>query len=434
MPLVRASTISGRITDINGAPLAGVIVEALRSGYGSTGRIALRTAYWARTDDRGEYRLYWVTPGKYTISAHKPATNSTRTRFLTANPNVDPPRLGFVATFYPGGSNPADAVPVIVEAAEEASGVSFRIEELVPVRVSGEVLTGMGMPTRVLVRMSPIAEEVSFVRNTYEGNTDAEGRFSFDGVLPGTYLLRATSPNLDEAAASIFTVYADMANLRLILDTGAEIPGQIYVEDPEAEGGVRLPAFPTGRSGLRVRLRELAVVPTGAPISPPAVDGVFTNERVTSGEYWVDVRPLPPGAYVKRVLYDGVEVPASGFIVDRQRPGRMDILLSLSAGGVEGVVTDSDGVGDAGMTVSLVPADARLRPRGTHTTTTAGEGRFSLEGVAPGEYLLFAWEYVEQNAYLNEDFMRPFLDRGQEVRVEEGLVIETEITGIGPVP
>src|SRR4030095_5724564 len=68
--LTPASTISGRVMDSTGEPLAGVTVQALRSSYDSTRKRTLQPAGTARTNDLGEYRIYWINPGRYFISAN----------------------------------------------------------------------------------------------------------------------------------------------------------------------------------------------------------------------------------------------------------------------------------------------------------------------------------------------------------------------------
>ena len=68
--LIPASTISGRVMDSTGEPLAAVTVQALRSTYDATGKRTLQPVGTAKTNDLGEYRIYWINPGRYFISAN----------------------------------------------------------------------------------------------------------------------------------------------------------------------------------------------------------------------------------------------------------------------------------------------------------------------------------------------------------------------------
>src|ERR1051326_6415050 len=63
--------ISGRIFDEFGEPVIGAEVRAMKSFYQRGGRI-LVPMQSAVTDDRGEYRLFWLPPGSYFVSATGP--------------------------------------------------------------------------------------------------------------------------------------------------------------------------------------------------------------------------------------------------------------------------------------------------------------------------------------------------------------------------
>ncbi|HET9220642.1 MAG TPA: carboxypeptidase-like regulatory domain-containing protein, partial [Terriglobia bacterium] len=68
--LTAASTLSGRVLDSLGEPQPGVNVQVLRSTYDATGKRTLQPAGSARTNDLGEYRMYWINPGRYLVSAN----------------------------------------------------------------------------------------------------------------------------------------------------------------------------------------------------------------------------------------------------------------------------------------------------------------------------------------------------------------------------
>src|SRR5207249_826823 len=66
-----SGAISGRIFDEFGEPVIGAEVRAMKSFYQRGGRI-LVPMQSAVTDDRGEYRLFWLPPGRYFVSAVGP--------------------------------------------------------------------------------------------------------------------------------------------------------------------------------------------------------------------------------------------------------------------------------------------------------------------------------------------------------------------------
>src|SRR5207249_10534298 len=60
--LVPAGTVGGRVTDSTSEPIAGISITIGRFTYDPTGKRTFQPINFARTDDRGEYRMYWITP------------------------------------------------------------------------------------------------------------------------------------------------------------------------------------------------------------------------------------------------------------------------------------------------------------------------------------------------------------------------------------
>src|SRR5439155_8225566 len=68
LSIAPTGSISGHIYDRDGEPLGKAQVQALRIVY-RDGRKALAIVQSAQTDDRGEYRLFWLAPGRYYVNA-----------------------------------------------------------------------------------------------------------------------------------------------------------------------------------------------------------------------------------------------------------------------------------------------------------------------------------------------------------------------------
>ena len=69
----------------------------------------------------------------------------------------------------------------------------------------------------------------------------------------------------------------------------------------------------------------------------------------------------------------------------------------------------------------LVPDPKRRdRPELFQRTSSDTSGHFSLKGISPGEYKLFAWEDVESDAYQDPEFLQPFENQGESVTIREG--------------
>ena len=78
----------------------------LKSAYDGNGQRSLQTVEQTRTNDLGDYRLFWVTPGKYYLRVHY-GTNPA----FGFNPNqyMGPLDDAYAGTFYPGTADPSAA-------------------------------------------------------------------------------------------------------------------------------------------------------------------------------------------------------------------------------------------------------------------------------------------------------------------------------------
>src|SRR5215831_8126451 len=81
------SGISGRVVDGDGEPVGRVQVVALRFIY-SNGKQTTTLSQSVMTNDRGEYRMFWLTPGTYRVAARFFDTDATRAPIV----NIGPPR------------------------------------------------------------------------------------------------------------------------------------------------------------------------------------------------------------------------------------------------------------------------------------------------------------------------------------------------------
>ena len=54
-------------------------------------------------------------------------------------------------------------------------------------------------------------------------------------------------------------------------------------------------------------------------------------------------------------------------------------------------------------------------------------GRFSLRGVMPGAYLIYAWESLDEVAYRDPNFLKMYADAGKSVRVSESSNVTVDL-------
>jgi ABC-type nitrate/sulfonate/bicarbonate transport system ATPase subunit len=115
----------------------------------------------------------------------------------------------------------------------------------------------------------------------------------------------------------------------------------------------------------------------------------------------LDVAALPGNSYVRSARSAGYDVLEQALNVQYNTAALVEIELAVDGGQIAGIVADG---GES--TVVLIPdASRRHRPDQYRIAKSTAEGRFSINGVPPGDYRLFAWRSVETNAWLNSEFM-----------------------------
>jgi hypothetical protein len=148
-------------------------------------------------------------------------------------------------------------------------------------------------PVRVRVSLAPGSPEVS--GGQLVADTDAAGRFTIAGVMPGPYLFRATSSAPSDAGwllRSAITNGRDIADLGLDVEPGREaIEIVATLSDRQAEiSGILQDASGKPTSGYILVLfpADKALWPSGTRRvhqARPATDGRFVLRNVLAGEY-----------------------------------------------------------------------------------------------------------------------------------------------------
>ena len=83
----------------------------------------------------------------------------------------------------------------------------------------------------------------------------------------------------------------------------------------------------------------------------------------------------------------------------------------------------------AAATVVLIPETRRRDNRALYVLANSdATGRFTLRGVAPGDYKVFAWESIQAFAHVNAAFMAKPEDRGKLVHVGQSGTVSAELT------
>ncbi|HET9220478.1 MAG TPA: carboxypeptidase-like regulatory domain-containing protein [Terriglobia bacterium] len=409
--LAPTGTIAGIVRDHDNEPLAGILVQALKARYAGD-RYVLSPIAFARTDDRGEYRLYWLTPDEYVVSATYAALSANGPRFVPANPNIAPPPSGYLPTFFPGVTDVLQAREILLKAGETLSNVDFQFRPNPVVSISGKVTdvrTGRGVPAqvRLIGRDRVVVDGVWF-----DVQAATSGEYRLSDVPPGKYVLSATLRSGDPMSTFqlLDVMDKEIKNADLLLDSGVTLSGRIIQDGPVAnltKVTITLVATPFPVS---VQLESASVQP----------DTTFQILHVPRGTYQVRVAGVSGDAYVKEIRFAGRELMDSTIAINEPPGDTLDILLSSSGGRLTGKVTDSNNSSYPAAQVVLIP-EPRLRnnPLNYKRVTADQNGDFAVRGIAPGRYTLLALPFIEGAEHLNPKFIQGY-EAGLEIDVQPG--------------
>jgi hypothetical protein len=207
--------IVGKLVDEKGNPIAGEFVSVWREESAREERLLMRHEPIAVTKSDGSFTLENLPEGSYIIS----------TSFGVA--------VGLVTTWQ----------NVRVRGGETAKVTVTVISEMPTVSITGEVIDSSGKPVSgatVLVNSEPMLRAV----------TDENGRFSFSEIpafryhRPATYFVTVMKPGFASRSETVKIEGGKSPEVRLMLEPGALIEGQLVSEKGEPVGGMPVYAVP----------------------------------------------------------------------------------------------------------------------------------------------------------------------------------------------
>jgi protocatechuate 3,4-dioxygenase beta subunit len=451
-------SISGRVVDPLGRPMGNVEVKAMRASY-PEGRRVLTSVQSVLTNDLGEYRLFWLAPGRYYVAAVHPQAQGMSRRISSAGFSMsvggalissgkgDPAINGpnplaqieaqserYAPIFFGGTTDEQTASGIDLREAAEFGGVNFVVGPIQPRHVHGVIIDGLtGQPAQYGSLALPKDPEAPPRR---ESDVDHEtGRFDLL-LFPGSYTLTANSAS-GEGFVSFTLGDADI-DLTIPTTPTFDIRGRIVVE-----GGTLSAA---ALEALHITLRREpprgeAVIPSYSTALP---DGSFTISA-SAGDYRINIAPILnvtpsrfgsplwanlQGAYVKSMRLGTADVLNGPLHLDRQPSATLDVVIAMDAGGLTGQVLRNGREPVADAPVILLP-NLRRRNELYQTTNTDASGRFHFDHVTPEDYKVFAWEEVEDGAWYDAEFMKGVESRGLSVHINAG---KTETARIEVIP
>jgi len=381
--LAPLGVITGKVVDAENQPLRGVNVLALSVRVDDGVRVT-HASRDVSTDDRGVYRLWNLTPGKYYIKA---AGRSGGT-FSYAGDNT--PQLfadeSFAPTFFGSGQTLDSATPVVISAGTEFEA-NLRLKLQPSFKIRG-VLGNAAPHPPVKFELLAGDEDVSPSRVTLNHDT---GRFEIQDVLPGAYILRATQDD-DSAELPVNVGRADLNGLRLELLPPVEVRGSVrFTNVPDAPPGTDQTSVRRARA--MVGRCMLSLHRSGIVLRSEFSDGSdFVVRKVQPGTYRSTIQCF--GAYPNSISAGRQDLLANPLLtIAPGAPPILEIVASYGGGSLQVTIAPPDGAGRSDRVQVL------LIPSSSNSTGPVLTPAFRLEArdfeavaanLAPGTYTAYA--------------------------------------------
>jgi 5-hydroxyisourate hydrolase-like protein (transthyretin family) len=414
-----AGTLSGHVRDSFGNPAVDVPVRLYRSGYRADGTKGLQFLGGTRSDDRGEYRFYWLTPDVYFIVAGGPLSgpgavdlSSLIRTVATDIPATNKVTEAYRVEFYRNAVDFRDATPVRIQSGDVLDGIDFTVNPQVFAAIHGRIIDASGgtftTAAEVTVQTwSPDGKSYTYSARSYY-NAD-RGTFDIPDLAPGNYTITvARSTPATRGSTSVTLRDIDLNGVLVQMSPPVPISGRV--------------TFDPGTANATFELRPVAG--NADRITGTASrDGSLKIDNVPLGDYWLIC--TSPTLFIQSAQYGTEDVLNHPLHFTGNGTTMLEIAISSKGGQVRGFAHDNGNAPSKGSVVVLVPNRLRERADLYETTTTDQTGGFTISNVQPGDYTVFAWEAIEQYAWFDPDLLARLESvpgTGQPIHVSESSV------------
>ncbi|MGZ4732378.1 MAG: carboxypeptidase regulatory-like domain-containing protein [Terriglobales bacterium] len=422
--MIVSGVITGRVINEDGEGMVHVQVVALRAptedeiedeGWMNPRKTELRPVASARTDDRGQYRIFGLKPGDYYIRAQdsfEPDNNIETDESYWVQQFVG---SEYAPVYYPGVAQSGQAQVVSVKAGDEMQA-DVLMQRTRTAEIAGHVIGRNGPAKGVWVGLMQPGTDISGIDR--QDTTDETGAFRIKGVPPGSYVIAAYTREEGEDAyeprgqQKIEVSGENFNSLTISLGGGTSLQGRVTV------AGAGSPAL----EQIRINLSGIDGELFGGH-GDVKKDGTFEIKSVNDGDYAVMVWGLEKDWYVKSVRLGAQDLLEKGLQLESgSAGGRLEVVVSLASAQLEGSVGGRDGaVIGAQVWIAPEPETPYNRSR-SRSEKTDQRGHFALAGLAPGTYRVRARYSAARGSTLRSDPQTVTLSERDHKRLELTIV------------
>ena len=183
-----------------------------------------------------------------------------------------------------------------------------------------------------------------------------------------------------------------------------------------------------GGQGLSISLNDADDESNFAQPARAQTDNTFSMRGLAPARYLVTIGGVPQGMYAKEIRFGGQDVTRGILDLTSATAGQIDAVLSKKAADISGTVRNANNDAVGGVLVTMWPkAIAPASPLfGVRTVTTDQNGGYRFAGLAPTDYLIAAWEEIEQGLQTNPAFLRAFDSRATAAKLGESASVTAD--------
>ena len=385
--LVHGSVITGRVTDTDGKP---VIEERVnlqmidQAGNPSTQpNVTMWNYQMSQTDDRGIYRIYGLSAGRYRVSVG----SSEGGIMMSRN------RTYYSVTFYGNTSDAAKAAVVELQEGSEANNIDIRVGRATSTFVaSGRIVdaeTGQPIPG-IRLMYGPARLNQPFHGGFLGLPSSSRGEFRLEGLEPGRYGISVSASFESSAHYSdpLFFEIADsdVTNLELKATRGLTLSGVVVFEGSRA----------------KELQQQIGVLRVGASVSSPtnpqtqssssasiAADGSFQLAGVRPGKVRLYIATMSSSALrgitILRADRGGVDVTQNLEVQPGESITDLRVVAMLGAGTIRGTVRFIGGEPPPSIRLFVILKREAAYQSGGGGPVDA-RGRFHMTSLTSGTY------------------------------------------------
>jgi hypothetical protein len=408
--LVPNGGVEGVVLTESGGALARCDVELLQSEY-RQGETRLAGQEHAATDDRGQFRLTNVTPGTYRM---RTTCEPNPIPFRPLSPETGEHRgstLGFAVSL------PPDVITVNPGAASSGIVVTMRETMLYPLEGAVTLPAEAASAESTQVLLMPEEDDGTVTAGTVLAR--GETSFRLPGASAGRYVLVAFA----NASDALFTAHVQTTvgehtgRVTADLVPGATLTGAIEITQRNA--GVREPI--TG-----------ALLPVATRVLPPrtftpGTDGRFDVAGVSPGIWRLSLSA--PDLFVQSVTIADRDLASPQFAVSGPATIAMRVVLSDGVGTIEGTVREpASQPRPVERTIAVEPLFTPAFLNDDQQVATVGiDGHYTIGGLPPGEYRIFALPLMDTEVALHPELHRALAAYADVVTVQPGTTVAKDV-------